>query len=198
MAESELWQVKEGWLEGAGVCRRFSPNCDERPTGEEISLLVIHNISLPPGEFGGCHIDELFHNCLNPAAHPYFASLEGLQVSAHLLIDRQGRVTQYVPFHLRAWHAGRSCHQGRERCNDFSIGIELEGCDDVPYEERQYETLQKVTECLLLAYPAINRHNRADHIVGHSHIAPGRKTDPGDTFDWTRYFNSLFHKEIVI
>jgi AmpD protein len=191
------WTVREGWLRGQGIRYVPSPNCDPRPPGEEISLLVIHNISLPPGEYGGCHVDALFNNCLDPATHPYFAEIAALKVSAHVLIDRHGALTQYVPFHLRAWHAGVSVHQGRERCNDFSIGIELEGCDDQPYDDRQYEALRALTAVLLLEYPALNRDNIADHIVGHCHIAPGRKTDPGPAFDWPRYFHSLFLQEMV-
>lgn len=159
-----------------------SPNCNERPL-DEISLLVIHNISLPPGQFGGCHINELFTNCLDPAAHPYFRDIAGLEVSAHLLIDREGAVTQFVPFDKRAWHAGRSCFGGRENCNDFSIGIELEGTDDMPFTALQYAVLGAVTTALLAAYPALT----PARITGHSDIAPGRKTDPGPCFDWPRY-----------
>ncbi len=184
-------------MQGEGVRHVPSPNCDDRPPGEDISLLVIHNISLPPGQYGGTYIDDLFCNCLNPSAHPYFAVIADFKVSAHVLIDRSGRVTQYVPFTRRAWHAGLSAHRGRERCNDFSIGIELEGCDEQAYDERQYLALRDLTMLLLLEYPSINRDNIADHIVGHCHIAPGRKTDPGPSFDWSRYFQSLSTKETV-
>src|SRR5690606_29774947 len=178
-SQSPLWGLCDGWLQGEGIRHVPSPNCDARPAGAEISLLVIHNISLPPGEYGGCYIDALFRNCLDPLVHPYFEGIASSRVSAHVLIDRCGQLTQYVPFSLRAWHAGVSVHQGRERCNDFSIGIELEGCDDQPYDDRQYAALRQLTAVLLLEYPALNRDNIADHVVGHCHIAPGRKTDPG-------------------
>ncbi len=176
------WQVDpgSGWLQGARHVP--SPNYDERPEGAEISLLVIHGISLPPNEFGGDEIDRLFTNQLDPAAHPYFRDISRLRVSSHLLIRRDGEVVQYVPFTKRAWHAGESCYQERTCCNDFSIGIELEGTDDIPYEARQYEVLQTLIECLRNSYPAIGP--RA--IVGHCHIAPGRKTDPGPAFEWAR------------
>ncbi|HUP91414.1 MAG TPA: 1,6-anhydro-N-acetylmuramyl-L-alanine amidase AmpD [Solimonas sp.] len=160
-----------------------SPNCDARPDPDDITLLVIHNISLPPGKFGGPWIDRLFANQLDPTAHPYFDTLKTLSVSAHLCIFRGGAVTQYVPFGQRAWHAGISRHQGRERCNDFSIGIELEGTDTQPFTSRQYARLASVTRLLLRAYPKIT----AGRIVGHSDIAPGRKTDPGPHFDWQRF-----------
>ncbi len=164
-----------------------SPNHDDRCGGEPVSLLVIHNISLPPGEFGGPWIDALFTNTLDPAAHPYFATIAGQRVSAHVLIRRDGEVVQYVPFHRRAWHAGKSCFQGQECCNDFSIGIELEGCDEQPYEEVQYERLVALTHSLMQRYPAIV----PDRITGHSEISPGRKTDPGPAFDWKRYLAAL-------
>lgn len=160
-----------------------SPNQDERPPGGEPELLVIHNISLPPGEFGGPAIDALFTNTLDPAAHPYFAGIAGLRVSSHLLLRRDGELVQYVPFHRRAWHAGRSCYRGRDACNDFSIGIELEGTDDVPYTPDQYETLAAVARALIRAYPGLD----AARIVGHCDIAPERKTDPGPSFDWPRF-----------
>ncbi|MBA4502445.1 1,6-anhydro-N-acetylmuramyl-L-alanine amidase AmpD [Marinobacterium sp. 3-1745] len=163
-----------------------SPNCNERPDGE-VSLLVIHNISLPPGRFGGGHIAELFTNRLNPDAHPYFAEIQGLEVSAHVLIARDGSMTQFVPFDRRAWHAGRSCFQEREACNDFSIGVELEGTDELPYTDMQYQTLAAVTRALLKSYPDL----KTERITGHSDIAPGRKTDPGPAFDWKRYQRSL-------
>nr|BAL56693.1 N-acetyl-anhydromuranmyl-L-alanine amidase [uncultured Gammaproteobacteria bacterium] len=171
--------IREGWLEP--VRKLPSPNQDLRPTGE-ISLLVIHCISLPPGEFGKGFIDQLFTNRLDPKAHPYFAGIAELKVSAHLFIDRQGNLTQYVPFHRRAWHAGVSSFQGRERCNDFSIGIELEGTETLPYTEDQYRILARVVRVLLNAYEGLS----LERIVGHSDIAPGRKTDPGPSFDWPR------------
>ncbi len=170
-----------------GVAYRPSPNCDDRPAGVSPELLVIHSISLPPGEFGGPHISELFCNSLDPAAHPFFAEIAALRVSAHVLIRRDGSMIQYVPFHRRAWHAGASCFQGREQCNDFSIGVELEGCDQRPYEARQYEQLIRLTRALQQCYPAIT--NR--RIVGHCDIAPGRKTDPGPAFDWSYYLGAL-------
>lgn len=170
-----------GWLSGARRCP--SPNCDERPDGADIDLLVIHGISLPPGQFGGPWIEALFTNRLDPAAHPYFAEIHQLRVSAHLLIRRDGGLLQFVPTVLRAWHAGQSCFAGRERCNDFSIGIELEGVDDAPYASAQYERLAEVTAVLRNAYPGVT----PDRIVGHSDIAPGRKTDPGPAFDWAQY-----------
>ncbi len=159
---------------------RNSPNQDARPQGAVIDLLVIHNISLPPGEFGGPWIDDLFMNRLDPDAHPYFATIASHKVSTHLLIRRDGELLQYVPLHLRAWHAGVSCHEGRERCNDFSIGIELEGDDHTPYTEEQYAALATVTKEIIAMYPDIN----PERITGHSNIAPGRKTDPGPAFDW--------------
>lgn len=164
-----------------------SPNCDERPAGGDIDLLVIHGISLPPAQFGGPYIEDLFTNRLDPAAHPYFADIAHLRVSAHLLIRRDGELVQFVPFHRRAWHAGVSSFCGRERCNDFSIGIELEGADTTPYTPAQYAQLVAVTRALQQAYPAIV----TDHIVGHCDIAPGRKTDPGPVFDWAAYRAAL-------
>jgi len=164
-----------------------SPNYGERPAGDSISLLVIHNISLPPGEYGGPYIDHLFCNTLDCSAHPYFADLEALRVSSHLLINRAGDVTQYVPFDLKAHHAGVSEFEGRDQCNDFSIGIELEGCDTEPFTDVQYATLAEVTTALMQAYPAIT----PARITGHSDIAPQRKTDPGPCFDWQRYRNLL-------
>lgn len=160
-----------------------SPNCSERPEGVPIDLLVIHNISLPPGEFGGGHIDELFCNRLDPLQHSYFAEIAHLRVSAHLLIDRHGAVTQYAPFNMKAWHAGASCFCGRDNCNEYSIGIELEGTDFEPFTPAQYDQLVRVTALLRLAYP----HITPARIVGHSDIAPDRKTDPGPCFDWQHY-----------
>ena len=160
-----------------------SPNHNQRPPNSGVDLLVIHGISLPPGEFGGPYIAELFTNRLDPTQHPYFAQIQHLKVSSHLLIRRDGALIQFVPFHLRAWHAGQSVHEGREGCNDFSIGIELEGTDHNAYEPVQYTQLAAVTRAILQAYPAITR----ERIVGHSDIAPGRKTDPGPYFDWDYY-----------
>lgn len=168
------------WLADARRCE--SANFDERPDGIAIDTIVVHNISLPPGQFGGCHIDELFCNQLNPEEHPYFAQIADLRVSAHLLIDRLGQVTQFVGFDKRAWHAGVSSYLGRERCNDFSIGIELEGTDHDPYSEQQYLVLARVVKQLIHRYPSLG----VDRIVGHEEIAPGRKTDPGPAFDWQR------------
>ena len=173
------------WL--TNVRRIASPNCDERPQGVEIDLLVIHGISLPPGEFGTPCIEQLFCNTLDHDAHPYFQHIRGLRVSAHLLIDRNGDVAQFVPFHRRAWHAGRSAFNERENCNDFSIGIELEGTDDAAYEPAQYETLVRVITVLQQAWPRLTPEN----IRGHCHVAPGRKTDPGPAFDWERLYSML-------
>jgi len=165
----------------------LSPNSDDRPAGVAIDLIVIHGISLPPGAFGGPWIDALFANTLDPAAHPYFAAVAGLRVSAHLLIRRDGEVVQYVPFHRRAWHAGASQYAGRSGCNDFSIGIELEGADHLPYDDRQYTPLAAVIRTLWQAYPTIT----PDRLAGHADIAPGRKTDPGPAFDWARLWRLL-------
>ncbi len=159
-----------------------SDNQDERPAGIKPSLIVIHGISLPPGRFGGPHIDRLFTNRLEAHAHPFFGDIAGLRVSSHLLIRRDGRVTQYVPLHRRAWHAGRSSYAGRTNCNDFSVGIELEGADDVPYTLVQYRRLAALIRALRRAIPSLAR----AAVVGHSDIAPGRKTDPGPAFDWSR------------
>ena len=175
-------------LDSSGVCNgaRFvpSPHYDERPDGERISLLVIHNISLPPGEFGGPHIDELFLGTLDPEAHPYFREICGMRVSSHFLIRRDGELVQYVPCELRAWHAGQSRWNGRERCNDFSIGVELEGADDVPFSEHQYAMLAALTHAIFDKYGVLD-------IAGHSDIAPDRKTDPGPFFDWPRYHSAI-------
>jgi AmpD protein len=164
-----------------------SPNFDRRPSGVAVDLLVIHNISLPPGEFGGPWIDALFQNRLDPGVHPYFAAIAELKVSVHLLIRRDGRLIQYVPLGLRAWHAGRSSFQGRDGCNDYAIGIELEGTDDRPYTEAQYRRLARVTRQVMDYFPGIT----LGRIAGHSDIAPGRKTDPGTAFDWGRYRRDL-------
>ncbi len=159
-----------------------SPNFDQRPIEEEISLIVIHNISLPPNQFGGPHIESLFCNKLNPDDHPYFQNIHQLKVSAHLLIRRNGEIIQFVDFNQRAWHAGKSSYRGKERVNDFSIGIELEGSDFTPFEEKQYEVLNSVLTCLQNHYPKLN----SESITGHSDIAPERKTDPGPHFDWAK------------
>jgi N-acetyl-anhydromuramoyl-L-alanine amidase len=159
-----------------------SPNHDQRPSPDDLFLIVIHCISLPPGEFGTEGVTQLFTNTLAPAEHPYYAGIAHLRVSAHLLIRRTGELIQYVPFDRRAWHAGVSCYQGRAVCNDFSIGIELEGTDDSAYEAIQYDRLHAVIAALLAHYPTLSR----EHITGHEHIAPGRKTDPGPFFEWSR------------
>ena len=177
--------LARGWLQPA---RRVpSPNFGPRPDACEPELLVIHNISLPPGEYGGDCIERLFTNCLDWEEHPYFTEIRGAEVSAHLLIKRCGEVLQFVNLCDRAWHAGQSCFAGRENCNDFSIGIELEGTDDDPYTNVQYQALTGVTRALLAHFPGITRQS----IVGHSDIAPGRKTDPGPAFDWNRYRSAL-------
>jgi N-acetyl-anhydromuramoyl-L-alanine amidase len=160
----------------------LSPHFDARPKGGNAELIVVHGISLPPGEFGGAWIDQLFTGSLNPDAHPYFRDVARQRVSAHALIRRDGRVVQYVPFPERAWHAGESSYHGKAACNDFSIGIELEGTDSLAYEDAQYESLGALIQALLAAYPALSR----ERLVGHSDIAPGRKSDPGSAFDWER------------
>ncbi|MET0256768.1 MAG: 1,6-anhydro-N-acetylmuramyl-L-alanine amidase AmpD [Luteibacter sp.] len=165
-----------------GVKQVLSPHFDARPAGVEPDLVVLHGISLPPGDFGGPWIARLFTGNLPPDVHPYFATLVGVRVSAHVLIRRDGEPMQFVPFGARAWHAGKSSWAGRDACNDYSIGIECEGTDDLPYEDAQYATLRTLLPRLLEAYPAIT----PDRIVGHSDIAPGRKTDPGAAFDWAR------------
>ncbi len=175
---------RSGWLEG--VERHYSPNFDSRPEGCECDLLVIHGISLPPGEYGGPWISALFLNELDYDVHPYFDQLREVKVSSHLLIRRNGSLVQYVSFNDRAWHAGVSSFEGRERCNDFSIGIELEGEDTRAYSDAQYLNLALATQAIMRAYPLIT----ASRIVGHSDIAPGRKTDPGHAFDWVRYFKA--------
>ena len=171
-----------GWL--SGVQSIASPNCDPRPPGTSIGLLVIHNISLPPGIFVGNAVVQLFTNTLNTQSHPYFKQLEGLKVSAHFLIRRNGTIIQFVPCRMRAWHAGISSWHERAACNDYSIGIELEGSDYVPFDDLQYTSLARLTRILQRKYPI-----RA--IVGHEDIAPGRKTDPGPHFDWSRYRDEI-------
>lgn len=160
---------------------------DDRSPETEVDLLVIHSISLPPGEFGGRWIDDLFMNKLDGTADPYFAEIKALKVSCHLLIQRTGKITQYVPLNRRAWHAGESNYCGRSCCNDFSIGVELEGSDEIPFTDVQYQALQQVTREVMHYYPAITR----DRITSHAAIAPGRKTDPGPMFDWLRYLDSI-------
>lgn len=175
---------KKQWL--LDVRQVHSPNCDERPTNCEVDLVVMHGISLPPQQYGGAYIDQLFTNSLDPQAHPYFAEIIDLRVSSHLLVDRAGEITQYVPFDGRAWHAGESEFQGRQTCNDFSIGIELEGCDEQPYEPVQYQVAASLVKLLMENWQGINK----QRVVGHCDIAPGRKTDPGEAFKWD-YFYSL-------
>jgi N-acetyl-anhydromuramoyl-L-alanine amidase len=165
-----------------GATQIASPNHDARPHGVEPDLIVVHGISLPPGEFGGPWIDRLFTNTLPAEMHPYFAEVDSLRVSSHVVVRRDGAVTQYVRFTERAWHAGKSIYQGREACNDFSVGVELEGTDTLPYEAAQYAALAEVVAALCTAYPRLS----PDRLVGHSDIAPGRKTDPGPAFDWPR------------
>ncbi|OYY92420.1 MAG: N-acetylmuramoyl-L-alanine amidase [Hydrogenophilales bacterium 28-61-23] len=167
-----------GWT--AAARRIDSPNCDPRPDETAITLLVIHNISLPPGQFGGPGVEQLFTNRLDPAAHPYYATIHGLRVSAHFFLRRDGELIQFVPCGQRAWHAGASSWRGRERCNDFSIGVELEGSDDQPFTDAQYAALNELIQLLRAAYPSLV------DLAGHSDIAPGRKTDPGPNFDWSR------------
>lgn len=166
---------------------RESPNCSERPSGANVTLLVIHNISLPPGHFGGIYISDFFQNKLDVSADQYFEEIKNLKVSSHLLIDRLGKVIQFVPFNKSAWHAGISFFKGQENCNDFSIGIEMEGSDSTEYTNEQYESLKELTLSLMKSYPKIE----LESIVGHSDIAPGRKTDPGEFFDWARYKSDL-------
>jgi AmpD protein len=177
--------IIDGWLSWAAQCP--SPNFNFRPENTDISLLVIHNISLPPGEFGGGYVQHFFQNTLDTSVHPYFSTIAELKVSAHLFIERDGKVTQFVPFDARAWHAGSSSFAGVADCNNYSIGIELEGADDTPYSDAQYHALEKVSRQLLLTYPKLT----PERITGHADVAPGRKTDPGLAFDWQRYRTSL-------
>jgi len=172
---------RAGWLApGGGVVHMPSPNADERPAGTIISLLVIHNISLPPGQFGGPEIIDLFLNRLDVSSHPWLERLRDMRVSAHFLVRRDGRIIQFVACRQRAWHAGVSTFDGRQACNDFSLGIELEGTDTQPFEDAQYAALARLTRTLRAHYPL-------QAVRGHEHIAPGRKTDPGPAFDWVRY-----------
>ena len=181
-----LLDPASGWCEG--VCHCPSPNFNERPDGE-ISLLVIHNISLPPGQFATGKVQEFLQNRLDATEHPYFEGIIELRVSAHFLIERDGKITQFVSCLDRAWHAGVSSFEGREACNDFSLGIELEGTDDLPFSDAQYQALIGLTRQLQAAFPAIT----LQRICGHSDVAPGRKTDPGPAFDWTRFRGALQH-----
>lgn len=164
-----------------------SPNCDERPEGNVVDAVIIHGISLPPNQYDGPYIDRLFTNTLDPIEHPYFAEIQHLRVSSHLLINREGEVTQYVPFDSRAWHAGKSALLGRENCNDFAIGIELEGCDDEDYEPRQYEIVASLVKLLMQNFDGIVK----ERVVGHCHVSPGRKTDPGEAFKWQHFYALL-------
>jgi N-acetyl-anhydromuramoyl-L-alanine amidase len=161
-----------------------SPNHDERPPGTEITLVVLHSISLPPGQYGGDAIERLFTNCLDPEAHPYFREICEMKVSAHFLVRRDGSVIQFVPPERRAWHAGASCWRGRSRCNDFSVGIELEGSDEAPFDAAQYAALAFLLQQLRQSLPIRD-------IAAHSDVAPGRKTDPGAHFDWPRVLAAL-------
>ncbi|WP_301098474.1 1,6-anhydro-N-acetylmuramyl-L-alanine amidase AmpD [Otariodibacter sp.] len=174
-------KIENGWL--VDQKRVLSPHFDPRPIIDDISLLVIHYISLPPDEFGGDFVDQFFQGKLDPTQHPYFEEIKDLRVSAHCFINREGKLTQYVNFNDMAWHAGLSSFQGREKCNQFSIGIELEGSNNQPFTAEQYQTLIQLTHSILQTYPKIT----PDRIVGHSDIAPGRKIDPGQYFDWEYY-----------
>lgn len=181
-----MFSIDNGRLLGASYIP--SPNFNQRPEQTDIALIVIHNISLPPSQFGGGYIQQFFQNRLDWSAHPYFETIKGLEVSAHLLILRTGEVIQFVNFNDRAWHAGRSSYLAKKECNDYSIGIELEGSDDLPFEDIQYQVLAQVVYALQCHYPKIQH-----HIAGHSDIAPQRKTDPGDHFNWL-YFRSLLNQ----
>lgn len=180
MQQAPFFQVIDGQLIGARQVP--SLNYNQRPEQTEIQLVVVHNISLPPSQFGGGYIEQFFQNQLDWSKHPYFQTIKGMQVSAHLLILRSGEVLQFVNFNDRAWHAGRSTYLAKKECNDYSIGIELEGSDDLPFDETQYTVLAQVTAALQAAYPKI-----LQHLAGHSDIAPGRKTDPGPFFDWVKF-----------
>jgi AmpD protein len=172
----------DGWVDAAR--RVLSPNRDERPAGAEVSLLLLHSISLPPGQFGGDSIERLFTNTLDPSAHPYFQEISSLEVSSHFLVRRDGALIQFVPVQERAWHAGASVWRGRSRCNDFSIGVELEGSDEGPFEPAQYERLSELIHALRERLPLHD-------VAAHSEVAPGRKTDPGSGFDWARMLAAL-------
>ena len=188
MQSAALFQVENGQLIGARQVP--SPNYNKRPEHSEIQLIVIHNISLPPSQFGGGYIEQFFQNQLDWSLHPYFQTIQGMQVSAHLLILRTGEVLQFVNFKDRAWHAGRSSYLGKVECNDYSIGIELEGSDDTDFEDIQYQILADVVASLQKAYPKTDQ-----HLAGHSDIAPGRKTDPGPHFQWQYFREALAQKK---
>ncbi|ELW89787.1 MULTISPECIES: 1,6-anhydro-N-acetylmuramyl-L-alanine amidase AmpD [Acinetobacter] len=191
MQSASRFQVVNGQLIGARQVP--SPNYNQRPENTEIQLIVIHNISLPPSQFGGGYIEQFFQNQLDWSIHPYFQTIQGMQVSTHLLILRTGEIIQFVNFNDRAWHAGRSSYLGKVECNDYSIGIELEGSDDRDFEEVQYQQLVDVVAALQLAYPKTDH-----HLAGHSDIAPGRKTDPGTHFEWQRFREDLTQKKFSI
>lgn len=182
------FNIVNGWLQN--VKQVISPFYNERPQGQSIRLLVIHNISLPPNQYGGPYVEQLFTGKLDPKAHPYFASIYQLQVSSHLFIRRDGEIIQFVPFDKRAWHAGKSQFNGQENCNDFSIGIELEGCDTDAFTEQQYQQLATITVMLQQHYPI-------NDITGHSDIAPNRKTDPGPYFNWQYYRKLISQKKQI-
>jgi AmpD protein len=172
--------IENGWLRDVEIQK--SSHFEPRDKKEIVSLLVVHNISLPPGKFGGDHITDFFLGNLDPKIDPYFETIYKIRVSAHCLVQRNGHIIQYVSFNDKAWHAGVSIYQGREKCNDFSIGIELEGTDDIPYTVEQYQQLSRLSQSLIGVYPALE-----NNIVGHCDIAPGRKSDPGALFDWPLY-----------
>lgn len=180
--------IDNGWLSDAEI--QVSSHCEPRDITDKVNLLVVHNISLPPEQFGGNHITDFFLGKLDPSLDPYFESIYNIRVSAHCLIQRDGNIVQYVSFNDKAWHAGVSTYQGREKCNDFSIGIELEGTDDIPYTKAQYQQLSRLSRCLIATYPEIE-----NNIVGHCDIAPGRKTDPGAAFDWQNFKALLAENE---
>ena len=186
MQQAPAFHVKDGQLIGARQVP--SPNFNQRPDNTEIQLIVIHNISLPPSQFGGGYIEQFFQNKLDWSVHPYFQTIQGMEVSAHLLILRTGEVIQFVNFNDRAWHAGRSSYLGKKECNDYSMGIELEGSDDPAFEQVQYDALVQVVACLQAHYPKTQY-----HLAGHSDIAPGRKTDPGPYFNWAAFREQLHH-----
>jgi AmpD protein len=186
-----LFDPVTGWCSGVRHCP--SAHCNERPQGE-ISLLVLHNISLPPGQFGTGKVQEFFTSGLNASEHAYFAGIVDMRVSAHFFIERDGQISQFVSCLQRAWHAGVSSFAGRENCNDFSLGIELEGTDDQPYSDAQYDALVPLVQQLLAAYPALS----VERICGHSDIAPGRKTDPGPAFDWPRLRTALLAGPVAV
>jgi len=187
MSGAEMTVDADGWLRGAR--RVASPHADERPAGTDVSLIVIHGVSLPPGEFGGPWVEAFFSGRLDSTAHPYFLEIASLRVAPHFYITRDGALLQFVSTERRAWHAGRSRWRGRDECNDFAIGIELEGADDTPYTTAQYGRLAEVVKALCERYPAIGEHG----LAGHSDIAPGRKTDPGPAFDWQRLVSEMAH-----